>query len=100
MPAAVSRTPPPPARCAGRHDLRGVGFQLVAVAQEQFQSELRVGGIRLGVTRRERLAVFRQRGRMNREEHQKIVLLQSVDERSLGELQAYRHRLAAKALSQ
>ena len=37
---------------------------------------------------------------MNGEEHQKIVLLQRVDEWPLGELQTYRHRPALKALSQ
>src|SRR5512132_2698196 len=52
------------------------------------------------MTRREGLAVLRQHAGINREEHQELVLLQGIDERPLGELQAYRHGPAGKALAQ
>ena len=76
------------------------GLELVAVPDEQFELILGIGGVILGMTWCEGLAIFRQRRRIDREQDQEIVLLQCVDERPLGELQAYRHGPTLKALSE
>jgi hypothetical protein len=53
-----------------------------------------------GLARGEGLAILGQRGGMDREEHQKVVLLQGIDERALGKLEAHGNGLPLEALSQ
>lgn len=76
------------------------GFELIAVAKEELELQLGVRGVILGLARGEGLAILGQRCGMGREEHQKVVLLQGIDERALGELQAHGNGLPLEALSQ
>src|SRR5437660_719874 len=64
------------------------------------RSNFRIGCIGLGMTRSEGLAVFRQRCRIDGKQDQKIIFLQRIDERALGDLQAHRNGPALKSLSE
>ena len=74
--------------------------QLVAVAAQQFERQLGVGGIILGPARRKGLAIFGERRRIDRKQHQEVVLLQGIDQRSLADLQTHGDGSATKALFQ
>ena len=86
--------------CAHASALRFQGLQLVAVAQEDLERDFRIRGIGLGMTWLEGLAVFCQRCRIDREEHEEIILLQRIDQRTSGNLKTHRHRFAIEALSE
>jgi hypothetical protein len=87
-------------QCAHGSTLWLEGLELVAVADEKFELILGIGGVILGMTWCEGFAVFRQRCRIDREQDQEIVLLQRIDQRPLGELQAHRHGPTLEAFSE
>ena len=58
------------------------------MAQQQIERELGIGGIVLGAAGVEGLAVLGQGRRIDREEHEEVIVLQRVDDRSLGELKS------------
>ena len=58
------------------------------MSHQQIQGELRVAGIVLGAADVEGLAVLRQRGRIDGEQHQKGIALQGIDQ---GPLASSRH---------
>ena len=68
--------------------------------QQQLKGELCVAGIVLGAADVEGLPVLGQGRRIDREEHQERVALQSIHQRSLGELEGHGNRLCAEALAQ
>src|SRR5204863_2156413 len=75
------------------HALRLEAAQLVAVVTQQFECELGVGGIILRTARREGLAVFGKRRRIDWKQDQKVVLLQRIDQGSFADLETDGNRL-------
>jgi hypothetical protein len=74
-------------------------FSLITVAKEELELQLGVRGIILGLARGEGLAILGQRG-IDREQDQKVVLLQGIDEGALGKLEAHGNGPPLEALSQ
>src|ERR1039458_7728137 len=68
------------------------GRELLAVTHQQIQGELSVGRIIFRPAWLERLAVARQGCRVDGKQDDKIVLLQGVHNRTLGQLQCDRNR--------
>ena len=55
--------------------LRLQRFETLAMTQHQVEGELRIGGVVFGARRFERFTVLRQHRRVDREEHEEVVLL-------------------------
>jgi hypothetical protein len=71
---------------AHRHTLRVQRSQSFAVLHQQFKRVLGVGRIVLGTAGLECFAVLRQGRRVDRKEHEEVVLLQRIDPGPLGQL--------------
>jgi hypothetical protein len=77
--------------------LRGQRLQFIAVFEKQFELEFRIGGVILGPTGREGLAIFGYRECVDGEEHEKGVVAQRRNKGPFGQLQADGERPTAEA---
>src|SRR5262249_488981 len=88
--------------CEGAHSeaLGMERLQLVPMREQQFELQCGVGGIIFGSAGSEGFTISRDRQRMNREKHQKVILAQGKDERPFVEFEADSHGLAMKPCPQ
>ena len=70
-----------------RRTLRGQRWEFIAMFEEPFELEFRIGGVILGPTGREGLANFGHRERVYGEEHEKVIVAQRRNKGTLGRLQ-------------
>jgi hypothetical protein len=77
--------------------LRSQRLEFLALFEEQFELDFRIGGVILGPTGREGLAVFGHREGVDGEEHEKVMVAQRGNSGTSGQLQADGHRLTAEA---
>ena len=70
------------------------------MAEQKLQGEFRIRGVILGAAGREGIAVSSQRRRLNRKEHEEVVLEQGGNDGALAELETNRDGSASEALSE
>ena len=74
--------------------------ELLGMPTEEIEGEFGVGGIILGARWNKRFTIAREHRRIDREQHEAVVLLQCIDERSLVEFQRDGDWTCAEALAQ